>query len=240
MSPSKVPANAQGECGEDQEAGALRTPYRNQMFPAFLSLFLFVIPVEEDRNIKDMVALFFRIVELRQQERGMFRTPVALVGLAGAFFVAGSFAPASFSMSPLAQSALPFETSMSTKGDRVAAPVPARNPTAVSIVELIGVANAAVILRDHDGKVLYKSDPRTGITFFARDTDLPVVTVKEEVQDPVAQHPARRQEGNETPQQQKPKSRNPVGCMGDVSPLAKASANRMPSLCLALLEQSLS
>jgi hypothetical protein len=185
--------------------------------------------------------LFPRIVELRWQERGMFRTPVALVGLAGAFFVAGSFAPASFNMSPLAQSgSLPFENSVSTRGDRVAAPVPARNPTTVSIVELVGVANAAVILRDHDGKVLYKSDPRTGITTFARDTDLPVVTLKEEVQGPVAQYPARRKEGNETPQEQKPKSRNPVGCMGDVSPLAKASANRMPSLCLALLEQSLS
>jgi hypothetical protein len=171
----------------------------------------------------------------------MFRTPVALVGLAGAFFVAGSFAPASFNMSPLIQSeALALAGSVSAKGDRIAAPVPASKPTTVSIVELVGVANAEVILRDHDGKVLYKSDPRTGVTTFARDTDLPVVTLKEEAQGPVAQHPVRRQEGNETPQERKPKSRNPVGCVGDVSPLAKASANRMPSLCLALLEQTLS
>jgi hypothetical protein len=97
-----------------------------------------------------------------------------------------------------------------------------------------------VILRDRDGKVLYKSDPRTGVTTFARDTDLPVVTLKDEMQSPVAQHPVRRQEGNEAPREQKPKSRNPVGCVGDVSPLVKASANRMPSLCLALLNQTLS
>jgi hypothetical protein len=64
-SPSKVPANAQGECGEDQEAGALKTPYRKQRFPAFLLRFLFFTPTEEGRNIKDIVALFFRIVELR-------------------------------------------------------------------------------------------------------------------------------------------------------------------------------
>jgi hypothetical protein len=38
-SPSKVPANAQGECGEDQEAGALRTPYRKQRFQAFYPSF---------------------------------------------------------------------------------------------------------------------------------------------------------------------------------------------------------
>jgi hypothetical protein len=171
----------------------------------------------------------------------MFRTPVALVGLAGAFFVAGSFAPASFTMSPLIQSeALALAGAVSSKGDRISAPIPASKPVAVSIVELVGVANAAVILRDQDGKVLYKSDPRTGTTTFARDTDLPVVTLKEEVKSPVAQHPTRRQEGNETPQERKPKNRNPIGCTGDVSPLAKASGNRMPSLCLAFLEQSLS
>ncbi|EIM25573.1 hypothetical protein [Microvirga lotononidis] len=171
----------------------------------------------------------------------MFRTPVALVGLAGAFFVAGSFVPASFNMSPLVQSeALALSGGVLAKGDRIAAPVPANRPAAVSIVELVGVSNAAVILRDQNGKVLYKSDPRTGITTFARGTELPVVTVKDETGRSVAQHPARRQEGSDTPQEQKPKSRNPVGCLGDVSPLAKASANRMPSLCLALLEQSLS
>ena len=171
----------------------------------------------------------------------MFRTPVALVGLAGAFFVAGSFAPASFSMSPWVQSeAFALAGSVSAKGDRVAAPAPSGKPATVSIVELVGVTNAAVILRGHDGRVLYKSDPRTGITTLARDTELPVVTVKEEMLGTVAQHPARRQEGNEAPQEQKPRKRNPVGCVGDVSPLAKASADRMPSLCLAQLEQSLS
>jgi len=60
------------------------------------------------------------------------------------------------------------------------------------------------------------------------------------VRAPVSQHPANRQEGNEVPREQKQKSRKPVGCMADVSPLAKASADRMPSLCLAFLEQSLS
>jgi hypothetical protein len=176
----------------------------------------------------------------------MFRTPVALVGLAGVFFVAGSFVPASFNMSPGAQSevladaSLPQRMDSSNKRDRITAPVPSANPTTVSIVELVGVSEAMVILRDRDGKVLYKSDPRLGTTIYARDTDLPVVTLKEDMRAPVAQHPVRRQEGNEAPGEQKQKSRRPVGCMADVSPLVKASADRMPSLCLALLEQSFS
>jgi hypothetical protein len=174
----------------------------------------------------------------------MFRTPVALAGLAGVLFLAGGFVPASFNMASLAQSeALSQNTSPQqppVKGDRVAGPVAAGNLATVSTVELIGVSQAIVILRDRDGRVLYQSDPHSGVTTFARNTDLPIVTLKDEVQRPVAQHPAHRQEGNEAPQEQKQKRRNPIGCMGDVSPLAKASANRMPSLCLALLEQSLS
>jgi hypothetical protein len=128
----------------------------------------------------------------------------------------------------------------SAKGDRMMAPVPSANPTTVSIVELVGVVQATVILRDRDGKVLYKSDPHAGTTIYARDTDLPVVTLKENVQAPAAQHPVNQREGNEAPGEQKQKARKPVGCLGDVSPLVKASADRMPSLCLALLEQSLS
>lgn len=176
----------------------------------------------------------------------MFRTPVTLLGLAGVVFLAGSFVPASFNIVSLAQSqgllrpTQAVRMSAPTKGDRIAEPLPASNRVAVSVVELVGVSQATVILRDRDGKVLYRSDPQSGITTFSKNTELPVVTLKEEVQGPGVQHPASRREGTEMPQEQKPKPRNPVGCMGDVSPLAKASANRMPSLCLAHLEQSLS
>jgi hypothetical protein len=176
----------------------------------------------------------------------MFRIPVALVGLAGVFFVAGSFVPASFNMSDQAQSevladaVLPQRLNAPSKGDRMMAPVPSANPAIVSIVELVGVAQATVILRDRDGKVLYKSDPHSGTTIYARDTDLPVVTLKEDVKAPAAQHPVNQREGNEAPGEQKQKARKPVGCIGDVSPLVKASADRMPSLCLASLQQSLS
>jgi hypothetical protein len=174
----------------------------------------------------------------------MFRTPVALVGLAGVFFTVGSFVPSSFNMSPQPQSeamaaaAAVHHMSVSAKADRLMAPVPSATPVSVSIVELVGVAQATVILRDRDGKVLYRSDPSQGITTFARDTDLPVVTLKEDVRTPAVQHPVNRQEGNEAPREQKQKIRKPVGCLADVSPLVKASADRTPSLCLASLAQS--
>ncbi len=172
----------------------------------------------------------------------MFRTPVTLLGLAGVVFLAGSFVPASFNVVSLAQSQGLLKSALAApvKGDRMREPLAVGSRATVSTVELIGVAQATVILRDRDGRVLYRSDPQSGVTTFYKNTDLPVITLKEEAQGPVVQHPVTRKEGNEVQQEEKPKRRNPVGCMGDVSPLAKASAGRSPSLCLAHLDQSLS
>lgn len=177
----------------------------------------------------------------------MSRTPVALIGLAGAAFLAGSFASSEFNLPTLAQPhALLKQTFQSTgsilaKGDRLAKPLPADDPMTVSIVELVGISGATVILRDRNGEVLYRSDPRMGATTISKDVALPVITLREGAGSPAVQHPASRQEGNEVPPQgRQEKRRNPVGCMGDVSPLAKASAGRQPSLCLALLDQAAS
>ena len=178
----------------------------------------------------------------------MFRTPAALIGLASAAFLAGSFAPNAFTMASLAQSGgslrqavLAQQVVSATKTDRAAAPVPADQQRSVSVIELVGITQATVILRDRHGEILYRSDPGTGTTTFSKNTELPVVTLKEEMQGPAVQHPVTRQEGNESPgQDQGKKRRNPIGCIGDVSPLVQSSAHRTPSLCLALLGQSLS
>lgn len=177
----------------------------------------------------------------------MVSSPATLIGLAGVAFLAGSFIPDSFSIASFAHSARPLltpsplGTAARTKGDRVAGPLLTDRPATISTVELVGVTQATVILRDQNGEVLYRSDPQSGITTFAKNTDLPIITLREEVHAPVVQHPvAPRREGTEVPADQKPKRRNPVGCLGDVSPLARAGADRTPSLCLALLDRPIS
>jgi hypothetical protein len=178
----------------------------------------------------------------------MFRTTATVIGMAGVAFLAGGMAPGAFSNASPASSetgldraALTQQVMASAKAARIQAPVPAQDRPTVSVVELVGVSQATVILRDRNGRVLYKSDPDAGTTTFSKNTDLPVVTLKEEERGPaVQQHPTVRREGNETPATTPQKRRNPVGCMGDVSPLARASADRSPSLCLASLDQSLS
>jgi hypothetical protein len=176
----------------------------------------------------------------------MLRTPVALIGIAGVAFLAGAFVPPSFGAASLALSqgdfrqALGGKPVMSVRGDRLVQAKPAKTAAEVSIVELVGVSNATVILRDRNGEVLYRSDPRTGLTTISKGMDLPLVTLKEGSTTPAVQHPAVSQEERDVSRDEKPKRRNPVGCLRDVSPLVKASADRNPSLCLASLDQSLS
>jgi hypothetical protein len=122
----------------------------------------------------------------------------------------------------------------SPKGDRLAMLRPIQNPVSVSIVEIVGLAHATVILRDSTGKVLYRADPRSGITMVSKNAELPILTVKEDVKAPAVSHsPVMTREGNEGPR--KTKRQTPVGCVEDVSPLASAATGRMPSLCLASL-----
>lgn len=172
----------------------------------------------------------------------MLRASMTLVGLAGISFLAGSFAfansePDSFTKSKdILRAAMTQQNAV--KGDRLAVWDGDNQPNTVSIVEVVGLTQATVILRDSNGEVLYRADQRSGTTTFSKNTELPVLTMKEETRSPSVQHPpVTRQEGSE--ETRKPKRITPVGCMGDVSPLARASANRMPSLCLASLEHSM-
>ena len=172
----------------------------------------------------------------------MLRASMTLVGLAGISFLAGSFALANSEPDSFTRSKDILRAAMmqqdAVKGDRLAVWSNDIQPNTVSIVEVVGLTQATVILRGDDGEILYRADPRSGTTTFSKNTQLPVLTLKEEMRSPAAQHPpVIRREGNEQPSTEK--RRTPVGCVGDVSPLARASANRMPSLCLASLEHSL-
>lgn len=174
----------------------------------------------------------------------MFRTPAIVIGVVGAAFLAGQNVPGILSFSSPAQSqghavdALGHQqVHASTKGDRISPATVARTKAAVSVVELVGVSLATVILRDRDGSILYRSDPQAGTTTYMKNTELPIVTLKEGEQGPAVVHPSRRQEGREEPDNaQHKKRRPPVGCLGDVSPLAHSGAERASSLCLALLD----
>lgn len=174
----------------------------------------------------------------------MFRMPAIVIGVVGAAFLAGQNVPGILVFSSPAQSQGRAGTAIdrqqthsASKGDRLASATATGGKTSVSVVELVGVSLATVILRDRQGNVLYRSDPQAGTTTYAKNTELPIVTLKEDMQSPAAVHPVRQQEGREEPGNvQQKKRRQPVGCLGDVSSLVHSSADRASSLCLALLD----
>jgi hypothetical protein len=159
----------------------------------------------------------------------MIGIPATLIGMAGTAVLLASFVPSgligSYHSGPSQAHA------GAGKMDRLSPPVPAKERATVSSVELVGVSKAIVILRDRNGTILFRSDPLTNTTLIAKDTDLPVVTLKEEGVSPVVQQPLPSREGNEPPPPKERAKRVP-GCEAPVSPLAGQGRDGLPGLCL--------
>jgi|tagenome__1003787_1003787.scaffolds.fasta_scaffold20524155_1 hypothetical protein len=165
----------------------------------------------------------------------MIGAPAILTVTVGTAVFLASFAPAFVSDRPTGRSDS-IALAETHRGDRVAAPLAAKERALVSSVELVGVSNATVILRDRNGAILFRSDPLTNTTLVTKDADLPVVTVKEESTSPVVQRPIPAREGSEAPQPTQGRTTMP-GCEAPLSPLAnRGAANRIPGLCLVELE----
>jgi hypothetical protein len=169
-------------------------------------------------------------------EPGMLSKKQTTLVLAGAAVLATGIAQASFGGPAPQKAAVLNESSIAGKGDR--APVVQTGPAerhVVTTVELVGVGNAMVILRDQSGAILFKSDPARNTTYLARNTELPVVTIKEEQASVLARKAVVHQEQRKETSDQPRKSRSSVGCITALSPLVKTevSSAKTPSLCLA-------
>jgi hypothetical protein len=167
----------------------------------------------------------------------MFDTPAVIIGLTGAAFLIGSLAPIALESRERPASAV-----VSGKGDRLPAPTSAGvQPATVSTIEVVGLSQAAVVFKDRDGQVLFRSDPLANTTVVAKNVDLPVVTIKEQPSAPavpMVQRPEPKREGGDPATVQPPRAK-PVGCEAPVSALARSEASRTPALCLAgLLSRS--
>jgi hypothetical protein len=170
----------------------------------------------------------------------MLHAPALLIGMAGTAFVAASYAPLTLGPStPVAPVSMAVEV---TKGDRLAPTHPQTERVPAATVEVVGVSEPLVILRARDGTVLYRSDPLSGTTVVSKGADLPLVTVKERPDGPVAYHgstretpvsqtPTGEREGSETPAPKERKSRT-VGCEAALSSLVKGAGISLPSRCL--------
>lgn len=121
-------------------------------------------------------------------------------------------------------------SNQNAKANRLQAvrPSETESPT-IATVEVIGLRDAAIIYRDREGKVLYRTDPMANVTVVSKNLTLPEVTIKETprttVQRVPAVMPTRLQERKHT-----------VGCDPAFSPVASPSLAHLTGRCMAELK----
>lgn len=114
----------------------------------------------------------------------MFRTAIDIAGGMAAVIIAvclglvlaGADFPASSNNTSTSQTSINREA----KADKLPVnPAAEQKSNRISIIEVIGVSDAAVVYRDRDGKLLFSTDPISNMTVVAKNTVLPEVTVRE-------------------------------------------------------------
>jgi len=116
----------------------------------------------------------------------------------------------------------------SHKGDRLAINTSAdgQEQPNVTTVEVVGVRDTAIVYRDRDGRVLFRTDPVANVTIVSKGVILPEVTVREHSDAVPTKVPVKTlQEGD--------KSRKLDGCDPLVSPLAGSSLSQVSGRCIA-------
>lgn len=94
------------------------------------------------------------------------------------------------------------------------------------------VPTVPVIRSGFDGRILFGTDSVLNTNYLSRRANEPVAILKHEGNHP-ASKPGIRHESRDEPQKEKKRRPQVFGCMTSVSPLAHASADQHPSLCLA-------
>lgn len=116
------------------------------------------------------------------------------------------------------------------KGDRAAAPVAGGGELRIAAVEIVGLEAAAIVYRDREGRVLFRTDPVGNTTVVVRDVTLPAVTVRQTRKAPV-QPVILQPERQENPAQPAPKL--PDGCEPAASLLSASGKSGLGARCFA-------
>ena len=106
---------------------------------------------------------------------GGFLATLGIISLAASGPTSLSFVSSALTAQPAGTSATVDRTN---KGDRLAAPR-ANVRSRVAVVEVVGVSDTAIVYRDREGRVLFRTDPVANVTVITKDVELPEVTVRE-------------------------------------------------------------
>lgn len=136
------------------------------------------------------------------------------------------------------------------KSDRLVIGTASNKALPIATVEVVGVRDAAIVYRDRDGRLLYRSDPLNNATLITKGVVLPEVTVREApgrtVQPvsttvPTKLAPAEsvdRHQSPGTPKGEARRTRIPEGCDAAASPIAAPQMAHILSKCLVAAPSS--
>jgi hypothetical protein len=115
----------------------------------------------------------------------------------------------------------------SGKGDRLE---PARatgdQANKITVVEVVGVRDTAVVYRDRQGRVLFRTDPVANVTVVAKGSVLPQVTIRESAEAVVKPAPVEAPASSVSPELAQ-------GCEPVLSPQIAPSYSHLVGRCLA-------
>jgi hypothetical protein len=116
----------------------------------------------------------------------------------------------------------------SHKSDRLASRVVSQRKATVTAIEVVGLSHTAIVYRDRDGRVLFRSDPLSNVTLVVKDVALPQVTIRDDQNTDVAPVSVPGAASEPAPLAD--------GCDSAVSPLAAPLLARRASRCVAAID----
>jgi hypothetical protein len=120
----------------------------------------------------------------------------------------------------------PMKVERASKGERLAPPrSDASGDRKIASVEIVGLRNAAIVYRDGNGNVLFRSDPVANVTIVSKGVVLPEVTIREH------QDPPPRRVPVDIPA--RPSTAPVPGCEPIASPVVSPGLAGMIGRCLA-------
>jgi hypothetical protein len=111
------------------------------------------------------------------------------------------------------------------KTDSLPVPVTPQLRTEIKSVEVVGVRDAAIVYRDRNGNVLFRTDPVANVTVVAKNVDLPEVTIRDTATTKVERMSVERS----TPLPPTP----PHGCESSFARPSPEPLTQISSRCLA-------
>jgi len=123
------------------------------------------------------------------------------------------------------------------KSDRLVPPRLHRGaPAAVATVEVIGVSDTAIVYRDRDGRILFRTDPVSNVTVVSKGFALPQLTVRETSHSaPVPIEAPRGEAPREPPAAP---AAIPIGCEPLASPIVQPHLSRLAGRCVSQAEDA--